>query len=32
MNPATAQTNTRLRPKRVLSHPPVGITMAEVTM
>ena len=32
MKPASAQTNTRLRPNRVLSHPPVGITMAEVTM
>jgi hypothetical protein len=32
VNPPTAQTKTRLRPKRVLSQPPVGIMMAEATM
>ena len=32
VNPATAQTNTRLRPKRVLNHPDVGIMIAEATI
>ena len=32
VNPANAQANTRLRPKRELVQPAVGIMMAEATM